>query len=464
VNSCRQILFLFLGVAVWLAAGRCPAGPVGAEGRPSRGSGTARAALTTLKTECFGCHNEQKKKGGLVLTSRETLLKGNDDGAVVVPGKPDVSRMAKALLREADPHMPPKKQLSDAQIKTIRDWIKGGVVWDATALADEESAIAPVELVALPPAYQPVMTLALSPDGKKLAVGRGGAVVLHDASQTNFPVMAEMKGHLDAVQALAWSEDGRRLASGGFRRVVVWNAESFTPEHEWTNGLTGRVTAIGFSPGGNQLAAADGTTGQSGLLRILNLSDGRVAGSWRAHDDTIYDLDFSHDGKQLATASGDRLVKVWDLASKQELARLEGHTAQVLGVAFNTNATQVVSCGADKELKVWDIKTREKIISLGNHSAAVTAVAWPDEGNVIIAGTDSGDVYSYSNLKPHTGEQSSRGGDEKKIGNAKEVGLCAAGTRDAKPSALTAPAPKPTAKDCSMRGHAPVMSIPSIIG
>src|SRR5439155_26116798 len=95
-------------------------------------------------------------------------------------------------------------------------------------------------------------------------------------------------------------------------------------------------------------------------------------------------------------------------------------------------ATQVVSCGADKELEVWDIKTREKIISLGNHSAAVTAVAWPDEGNVIIAGTDSGDVYSYSNLKPHTGEQSSRGGDEKKIGNANEAVLCAAATRDAK--------------------------------
>jgi len=388
--------------------------------------------LTTLKAECFACHNEEKKKGGLVLTSREALLKGNDEGAVVVSGKPDSSRLAKALLRDADPHMPPKKQLTDTQIKAIRDWIKGGLVWDAKALADDEVNVAPVKLAALPPTYQPVMALALSSDGKKLAVGRGSSVIVHDASQTNFPVVAQLEAHRDAVQALAWSPDGRWLASGAFRRLVLWDAESFKPEDPWTNGLTGRITAIRFSPDGSKLALADGVTGQSGYLRLIDTAENKITASWRAHGDTIFDLDFSHDGKQLATAGGDKLIIVWDVHSRKELSRLEGHTAQVLGVAFNTNATQVVSGGADKEIKVWDIKTREKIIRLGNHSAAVTAVAWPGEGNVIVAATDGGDVFSYTNLKPHTGEQSSGGGDERKIGDANETVLCAATTSDAK--------------------------------
>jgi len=403
-----------------------------AEARQPAAIAVSRKAMEVLKTECFACHNEEKKKGRLVLTSREALMKGNDEGVVVVPGKPDASRLTRALLADADPHMPPKKQLADGQIKVLRDWIKGGLLWDEKALADDGANVAPVELAALPESYQPVMALALSPDGKRLAVGRGGSVVVHDASQTNFPVLALLNAHRDAVQALAWSPDGRWLASSAFRRLVLWDTESLQLEREWTNGLAGRITGIEFAPDGKTLALADGVTGQSGYVRLIDTTENKFSASWRAHGDTILDMDFSRDGTQLVTAGGDKLIKVWELASKKELARLEGHTAQVLGVAFNTNATQVVSGGADKEIKVWDIKTREKIISLGSHSAAVTSVAWPGDGKIIIATTEGGGVSSYSNLKAHTGEQSSSGGDEKKIGTANDTVSCMAATPDAK--------------------------------
>lgn len=428
-SGCR-LLLVFICFAACLAGHRCLAAALRSGKGQSRG--VAHEALTTLKAECFACHNEEKKKGGLILTSREALLKGNDDGPVVAAGKPDSSRLAKALLRNADPHMPPKKQLTDAQIKTIRDWIKGGLVWDAKALSDDEPGVTPVQLKPLPASYQPVMALALSPDGRKLALGRSGRILIHDASQTNYPVLAQLEAHRDAVQALAWSPDGHWLASGSFRRLVLWDMESFKVERERTNGLTGPITAIKFSPDGGRLALADGVIGQSGYVRILDTAENKVILSWRAHGDTIFDLDFSRDGTELVTASGDKLIKVWELSSKKELARLEGHSTQVLGVAFNTNATQVVSGGADKEIKVWDVKTREKIISLGSHSARVTAIAWPGEGKVIVAATDGGDVSTYTNLKAHTGEQSSGGGDEKKIGDANEAVLSLATTPDAK--------------------------------
>ena len=245
--------------------------------RPSA-SGTTRAAMRLIKTECFACHNQEKKKGGLVLTSRDRLLEGGDDGAVVVPGKPDASLLAKAVLKDADPHMPPKKQLTDAHIKIIRDWIKGGLVWNEEALT-EEDAIFPVKLAALPASYQPVLALALSADGKKLAVGRAGSVVIHDASQTNFPVFAQGEAHLDAVQALAWSSDGRWLASGAFRRLVLWDGAGLKLDREWTNGLAGRVTAIKFSPGGEKLLVADGIAAQGGFVRVFSMSDGKLIDS-----------------------------------------------------------------------------------------------------------------------------------------------------------------------------------------
>jgi len=269
-------------------------------------------------------------------------------------------------------------------------------------------------------------------DGKRLAVGRGGSVVVHDVSQTNFPVLALLEAHRDAIQALAWSPDGRWLASGAFRRLVLWDTETFQWQREWTNGLAGRVTGIEFAPDGRTLALAESVPGQSGYVRLIQNIESKYAASWRAHSDTIFDMHFSRDGTQLVTAGGDKLIKVWELDSKKELARLEGHSAQVLSVAFNTNATQVVSGGADKEIKVWDIHTRQKIIGLGGHLAAVTAVAWPGDGTVVVAATDGGVVSSYSNLKAHSGEQSSSGGDEKRIGDANESVLCISTTPDAK--------------------------------
>src|SRR5262245_3704423 len=56
-----------------------------------------REAMLILKAECFSCHNEKKKKGGLVLTSREALLKGSDSGPVAEPGNQEGSVMAKVL-------------------------------------------------------------------------------------------------------------------------------------------------------------------------------------------------------------------------------------------------------------------------------------------------------------------------------------------------------------------------------
>ena len=76
-----------------------------------------------LDQHCVKCHGPLKKKTGLELDTVEAALKGNRDGAVVVPGKPDESPLLAALAADADPHMPPKKQLTDHEIAKVRTWI-----------------------------------------------------------------------------------------------------------------------------------------------------------------------------------------------------------------------------------------------------------------------------------------------------------------------------------------------------
>ena len=120
--------------------------------------------MTVLRMNCLSCHNDEKKKGGLRLTTRENTLKGSDNGPVLVPRKADKSLLAKFILPDSDPHMPPMKQLSEKDIATLRRWIGTGAKWDAKTLGENPFDTKPVQLITMPGSYQPVLALALSPD------------------------------------------------------------------------------------------------------------------------------------------------------------------------------------------------------------------------------------------------------------------------------------------------------------
>lgn len=83
--------------------------------------------------QCVKCHGPIQQKGGLALDNPEALLKGGEDGAVVEPGQPEKSLLYKYLAADSDPHMPPKKQLSEADRESVRLWIAGLTVAPATA-------------------------------------------------------------------------------------------------------------------------------------------------------------------------------------------------------------------------------------------------------------------------------------------------------------------------------------------
>lgn len=420
VRICRRLHSQFLLMAVLAAVSVASA---------AEAVHPAREAMLVLKGECFSCHNERKRKGGLVLTSREALLRGNESGPAAEAGRPDESAIVRVIAHGADPQMPPDRPLTDVQRRILRDWITSGLPWDDSALIDDENR--PVPLSPLPAGYQPVLALALSGDGGRLAVGRGAEIVIHDATAKDFPVVGRSAEPGDAVQTLAWSPDGRWLASGGFRRVVLRDASSLEIRREVTTGLAGRVTALRFSPDSTQLALADGVTGRSGIVRIIDPADGRVSTAWTAHDDTVFAIDFSRDGGRLATAGGDRLVKIWNPANHAEVARLEGHGAPVQAVAFNADGTQLASGGADRELNVWDTATREKIISLGAPASAVNAVCWPGDGAKLLAATATSGVHAYTNLKTHPGGERAKGGDERKLGEPGDTVLCLTTNADA---------------------------------
>jgi WD40 repeat protein len=370
-----------------------------------------------LKANCMACHNAEEQKGGLSLETRDEALKGGENGPAFVSGKAAQSALIKSLAEDADPHMPPKKQLASKHVAMLKHWVDAGASWDEAALKAFGETAPADKLGPLPATPSAVVALAVSPDGKKLAIGRENRVQVHDLGKPDQPVLTTLEGHKDLVQSLAWSPDGKTLATGGYRTVLVFDASTWQVTHTLAAPLEGRVTAMAFLPDTATLVLADGAQGQRGLVHFWPLGEGKPAATIEAHTDNILSLALSRDGKLLATGGADFMAKVWDVASRKETAKLEGHTNHVLALAFNPDGTQLATGGADKELKVWDVRSKEQLMQLGDRSApVVTGLHWTADGAKIYTVNDQGAPRVYTELKSHDGVRyKTDGGKERKL-------------------------------------------------
>ena len=82
-----------------------------------------------LATKCLGCHNAKLQTAGLVLESRNTVLKGGGRGAAIVPGEPDASLLLRAVRHQGELEMPPGGRLAESEIRLLSDWIRDGAAW-----------------------------------------------------------------------------------------------------------------------------------------------------------------------------------------------------------------------------------------------------------------------------------------------------------------------------------------------
>lgn len=416
---------------------------------PARAAESEPEPLAILRKECVSCHTEAKRKGGLLIDSRESLLKGGDTDAAIVPGKAKDSLLIEVLFPDADSHMPPKGQLDPRQIAALEKWIDGGAKWDTDRWVKlnlpEKTDVAPGHL---PESYAPILAVALSPDRKRLVAGRGGAIDWYEvvaaekgktpAFQLKF--VATSAAHDDAVQSLAFSPDGKRLASGGFRSVRLWDpAAPEKMQREISAPFLGRQTALAFTADGKRLLVADSVPSQIGRLHEVTLDPEKVKSFDTAHRDSIFSITFSADGKRYATTSADKLIVVRDSASHEIVKRLEGHTGYVLTAAFSPTGDRLASGGDDEEIKVWNIESGKKVGSFAsNRSGPLYALAWfNDPANtkkkseekdkekaaaintdLIISAPESGKVSAFTELKEHEGEQRSTGAKERAYDSA----------------------------------------------
>ncbi|HXG12045.1 MAG TPA: c-type cytochrome domain-containing protein [Gemmataceae bacterium] len=304
----------------------------------------ARQVRPFFAKYCLECHNAQQAKGDLNLETFSALMKGGKSGPVVVPGKPDESLLVLLPERKEQPAMPPKtaRQPKPNEVAVLRAWVAAG--------AKDDSASITVAIPDIKPRADraaPVTALAYRPDGKLLAVGGHREVLLIDVATGD--VAGTLPGQAAQVTALAFSPDGRRLAVAG-----------------GAAGVAGEVRLYAVPPGGLPSAKPE---------HVL-----------AAHQDLIYDLAFSPDGKLLATGGYDRLIKLWDVAAGKELRLLRDHSDTVYGLAFSADGRLLASGAADRAVKVWEVATGKRLYTLSDPTDWIYAVAWSPDGRHLAAG------------------------------------------------------------------------------
>jgi WD40 repeat protein len=228
-----------------------------------------------------------------------------------------------------------------------------------------------------------VKSVAFSPDGRYLASGSVDATVKLWEVATAHEART-LAGHRDIVTTVAFSPDSRYLASGSIDGTIrIWEVGT-EREPRTLTGHTHEVNSVSFSPDGRYLASGS----LDGTVRFWDMETSLTVRTVKGELGKA--VAYSPDGKLLAGACYDHTIRLWESETGREALILKGHTDLVNSVAFSLDGHYLASASSDKTIKLWELSTGREVRTLTGHESSVWCVAFTPDGKYLASGSADG--------------------------------------------------------------------------
>lgn len=330
--------------------------------------------LPILRNTCLNCHNPDKKKGNLDLSTYSGAVTGGGSGKAFEPGDPDGSMIYKVISWSIEPNMPPKgDKIPEKDIATIRAWIAAG--------APETSGSKVT--INKPKSNLAVVTVTGKPEGPV-------------AMPKDLPVEPVVTAkHTGALTALASSPWAPVIAVGGQRQIVLYHAQTLDllgiipfPE--------GVAYSLKFSRNGSILLAAGGVGAKSGKVVAFDVATGNRVAEVGDEFDAILTADVSPDQSQVAIGTPLKTLKIFNTADGSQEHLIKKHTDWVQAVAYSPDGRFLASGDRAGGLWVWEAKTARELYNCAGHKEGVTDAAFRGDSNILASASQDGTIKLWN--------------------------------------------------------------------